>query len=455
MDKLKTGSGKKLRTESLTNTELPVPYDAESMPGASVLGTDGQVYVSLISPGETVPGWSRVISQKEGVPVYIGEGEPSTDITGNASPKFQVEVTSSFPGDFSYAGMALIAHANSVATSSFSICKTRGTQSGDRTLVQQEDRLASYLAQGADGEKFTVVGGIRCFVDGSTNLNQVPGRWDFSTSPFTAGVPNVGGNTAFIIDRMRLNAEGNVLIGNTTGTERLDVTGNIKASNNLLSSGLLVGINQPRGDYRILVDQNPYTPSLQVEGSTISSSSIAVTSVSNEAATPARLILAKSRGTSTLSNQLLVDGDTVGTVLFLGADGSDLFPGASIRVLATGVPALGDLPMNFDIRTREQGSVEVGLISRFRVTSEGKVLIGNTAGTERLSVTGNIQVTDTSNGYKVGSSTVVGSRKIGWAAPSGTATRTTFDTGTVTTEQLAERVKGLIDDLISHGLIGT
>ena len=34
------------------------------------------------------------------------------------------------------------------------------------------------------------------------------------------------------------------------------------------------------------------------------------------------------------------------------------------------------------------------------------------------------------------------------------ATRSTFDTSTVTTTQLAERLKALIDDLTAHGLIG-
>jgi hypothetical protein len=38
------------------------------------------------------------------------------------------------------------------------------------------------------------------------------------------------------------------------------------------------------------------------------------------------------------------------------------------------------------------------------------------------------------------------------AAATGTATRTTFDTTTVTTQQLAERVKALIDDLRAYGL---
>jgi hypothetical protein len=39
------------------------------------------------------------------------------------------------------------------------------------------------------------------------------------------------------------------------------------------------------------------------------------------------------------------------------------------------------------------------------------------------------------------------------ATPSGTATRTTFDTATVTTEQLAQRVKALIDDQKSRGAL--
>lgn len=49
---------------------------------------------------------------------------------------------------------------------------------------------------------------------------------------------------------------------------------------------------------------------------------------------------------------------------------------------------------------------------------------------------------------------VVGTRVTGWGAPTGTPTRSTFATGSVTLPQLAERVKALIDDLTTHGLIG-
>lgn len=53
---------------------------------------------------------------------------------------------------------------------------------------------------------------------------------------------------------------------------------------------------------------------------------------------------------------------------------------------------------------------------------------------------------------------LLSTRRTGWAVATGTATRSTFDAATVTTAQLAERVKALIDDLhatAGHGLIGT
>lgn len=56
--------------------------------------------------------------------------------------------------------------------------------------------------------------------------------------------------------------------------------------------------------------------------------------------------------------------------------------------------------------------------------------------------------------YRVGATQILTSRRTGWGAPTGTATRGVFATTTVTLQQLAERVKALIDDLTTHGLIG-
>ena len=49
---------------------------------------------------------------------------------------------------------------------------------------------------------------------------------------------------------------------------------------------------------------------------------------------------------------------------------------------------------------------------------------------------------------------IIGPRRTGWGGATGTATRTTFATSTVTLVQLAERMKALIDDLSTHGIIG-
>lgn len=41
----------------------------------------------------------------------------------------------------------------------------------------------------------------------------------------------------------------------------------------------------------------------------------------------------------------------------------------------------------------------------------------------------------------------------GWGAPTGTASRATFDTATATTADLAQRLKALIDDLTTMGVL--
>jgi len=54
----------------------------------------------------------------------------------------------------------------------------------------------------------------------------------------------------------------------------------------------------------------------------------------------------------------------------------------------------------------------------------------------------------------ISGSQCITSRRTGWGAPTGTDVRATFDTASATTQQIAERLKALIDDLTTHGLIG-
>ena len=86
-----------------------------------------------------------------------------------------------------------------------------------------------------------------------------------------------------------------------------------------------------------------------------------------------------------------------------------------------------------------------------RITSDGKVGIGTSSPGYLLDVDG---IVNTTASFRVNVVFVVGARQTGWTAPTGTATRTTFATASVTLPQLAQRVHALIDDLIAHGMIG-
>jgi hypothetical protein len=75
-----------------------------------------------------------------------------------------------------------------------------------------------------------------------------------------------------------------------------------------------------------------------------------------------------------------------------------------------------------------------------------------------VDASGSVDLQTAGQAYKFAGLKVLGARRTGWATATGTATRTTFNTATVTLPQLAERFKALIDDLhdaAGHGLIGT
>lgn len=104
---------------------------------------------------------------------------------------------------------------------------------------------------------------------------------------------------------------------------------------------------------------------------------------------------------------------------------------------------------NSGISIRESGI-------RHDLWSQGQVLnYGGNGFQGTLKVSGNIDMVSAVGAYKCDGVQVLQTRKTGWSAATGTKTRTTFATSTVTTTQLAERVAALIDDLTSHGLIGS
>jgi hypothetical protein len=285
MDKIRTGSGRALRTASLAPTALPVPYDPAAMPGASVLGADGRVYASVKQPESGLYAWSQLITQANGGGVLVNlDVSPTPYNTGIAiAGKVGAVTTGTGP-----ARVILLPELEPSASATGFLGRIDFCS---RSIINADDALGS-----------------PAYVAAIAEVND--GGWSASSHPTSLVFVAMGANTPSHAVRCRMRWDGRFDINNSAGSLMM------------------------------------------------------------------------------------------------------------------------------------------------RVTNDGNVLINNTTGTERLSVNGNIQITSAANSFRVGSDNVVGSRKTGWTAATGTATRGTFATASVTLPQLAERVKALVDDLISHGLIG-
>ena len=164
---------------------------------------------------------------------------------------------------------------------------------------------------------------------------------------------------------------------------------------------------------------------------------------------PPGLQLDRAQGTPSAPTAV-TSGLVIGTQIYRGWDGSAFSNGAQIRGLATENWTPTSRGSRLDFQTVAIGATTQ--ILRAELDSDNfrpAANLGIGLGSAARNWNGVY-----SNAFYSGASQVVGARRTGWAAATGTATRTTFDTTTVTTAQLAERFKALLDDLIAHGLIG-
>ena len=130
---------------------------------------------------------------------------------------------------------------------------------------------------------------------------------------------------------------------------------------------------------------------LQLEGTTQQGSQFTITRNSNDTYSP-NISLVKTRGTSNGSVTTVQDNDTLGTIQFRGADGSDVFAVASsIHSEVDGSPSDGtDMPGALVFATTADGAASP--TERMRIASNGKIHMnysgGTSAGNDRLNIMG-------------------------------------------------------------------
>lgn len=151
------------------------------------------------------------------------------------------------------------------------------------------------------------------------------------------------------------------------------------------------------------------------------------------------------------ANAVVITGGSVSGLSSLSANGSITTAGEAVVNAVAGVSGV--------VRFQKNGTTAASIFcSADDITQAYNVV--STSGSHSFRISGATRLTIDGSGpvascWRVGANQVVGPRRTGWTGASGTAARSSFDTASVTTSQLAERLKALIDDLIVHGLIGS
>ena len=203
--------------------------------------------------------------------------------------------------------------------------KSRNATPGGATIVQDDDGIGSLRFLGNDGANSREGAYIKAFVDGTPGTNDMPGRLVFGTT-----ADGASGST----ERCRIDSSGRLLVGHTASEAMF------------------------------------FTGSIQVQGTTSSTSAITVKTNQNDSGGPA-IILGKSRGAKG-SATVVQDGDELGAIHFAGADGTDTNSRAgAIRCNVDGTPGSNDMPGRLVFLTTADGaSTET---ERLRISADGAI----------------------------------------------------------------------------------
>ena len=250
------------------------------------------------------------------------------------------------------------------------------TEGGERVRIDSNGRVG--LGINNPGDYFSSYNRV---VMGRTNDT---GGMTIVSAPTSGGyisfADGTSGNAAYRGMISYYHSQDAMVFGTDGGTERLRID----------SSGrVLIGRNASR-----MVGGSTTYAKLQVAGTSQVTSSISV--VNNENSTAgAFLFFGKTRGNAVGSSTIVQNGDTLGGLSFIGADGNDTNNRtAEITAVVNGGPGNNEIPtdLTFSTSPTHAGS----LVERMRIYSSGRILIGN--GASEGGPSGNLDIVGDING---------------------------------------------------------
>ena len=170
------------------------------------------------------------------------------------------------------------------------------------------------------------------------------------TASYTSGLMSVG--------TRKTGGELRFISSNATEAARIDSSGR-----------LLVGTSSATTGFGGVV------PKVQIESTSVDGARFSI--VRNAASIgSASIFLCKTRSTTNNGFDIVSDGDSLGSISFYGADGTDFVQAASISAGVDGTPGADDMPGRLMFSTTADGASSP--TERMRIGQNGSVFIGNT-----------------------------------------------------------------------------
>ncbi len=257
------------------------------------------------------------------------------------------------------------------------------------TVVSNAQSIGQLTFNGYDGSAYVESARIRAEVDGTPGTNDMPGRLVFSTTADGASTPT---------ERMRIDSSGNVGIGTSSPTVRLDVRGDsptllVRATNaNSVATLQLGGQDNSSNNALSSISSGSDAPAS-------TTSYLAFGTRSSAGGNPIERLRINSSGnvgigTTSPSTKLQVNGSST----FLGSGGASVTWGDTTALGFLSFDGSGNpvvrantgLPLVFQTN---------GANERMRIDSSGNVGIGTSSPGSALNVKGTLRLSGATSGY--------------------------------------------------------